>query len=88
MIANLEMLSKLVIAGRFCEYLCGKRADGGPPRSRAAEASLSALAKGNVRGALTFQIAKGIALADDDSGVTVCLTGSPRGWLAGESSTR
>ncbi|HEX8107793.1 MAG TPA: hypothetical protein VF516_08680 [Kofleriaceae bacterium] len=41
-----------------------------------------AVAKGDVKGALTFQIAKGVALTDDTSGITVCLTGSPRGWLA------
>jgi hypothetical protein len=41
-----------------------------------------AIAKGNVKGALTFKTARGVALADGDSGVTVCLTGSARGWLA------
>ena len=45
-------------------------------------ATTPAIAKGDVKGPLAFKIASGVQLADDTSGVTVCLTGSARGWLA------
>jgi hypothetical protein len=41
-----------------------------------------AVAKGSVKGPVSFRIAKGVQLADDTSGVTVCLVGSAKGWTA------
>src|SRR5580765_347042 len=41
-----------------------------------------AVAKGSIKGPVSFRIDKGVPLADDTSGVTVCLTGSAKGWTA------